>query len=59
MEGPVELLLALSPPVNGLNVVSPTIKAPPTTKGMLGMVQAWVGQKCLKRYILRRFSNRS
>jgi hypothetical protein len=24
-----------------------------------GMVQAWVGQKRLKRYILRRFSNRS
>ncbi len=25
----------------------------------LGVVQAWVGQKCLKHYILRRFSNRS
>ncbi len=24
-----------------------------------GMVHAWVGQKCLKHYILRRFSNRS
>ena len=24
-----------------------------------GVVQAWVGQKRLKRYILRRFSNRS
>ncbi len=35
MEGPVELLLVLSPHVNGLNVVSPTTKAPPTTKGLL------------------------
>ncbi len=26
---------------------------------VVGMVQAWVGQKRLKRYILRRFSNRS
>jgi hypothetical protein len=30
----MELLLALSPPANGLNVVSLTTKAPPTTKGI-------------------------
>jgi hypothetical protein len=29
------------------------------THAQSGMVQAWVGQKRLKRYILRRFSNRS
>ncbi len=40
MESPVELLLTLSPPVNGLNVVSPTTKAPPTIKGIL---TSWPG----------------
>ncbi len=34
MDGPRELSLALTPPVDQLNIASPTTKAPPTTKGI-------------------------
>ncbi len=56
---PKYILKRSDKPFASLGVMSPRMKALAISQDKRCMVQAWVGQKRLKRYFLRRFSNRS
>jgi hypothetical protein len=55
---PPKKILAKSKEDNITDMSPYNHKTPPPSLQLSGMVQAWVGQKRLKHYILRRFSNR-